>query len=102
MHLGKKHAFSTLRRSLGSVLAEANGQLTIDEEQLTRWMHAHLRVIPIPVSDVDTLDHLESQILTELDPPLNLAKVPKTPPRRRLSALRRKYGGDAGADGDPH
>ncbi|UUW88643.1 DUF6884 domain-containing protein [Pimelobacter simplex] len=99
MHLGKKHEFSTLRRSLGSILAEADGQPTIDEEQLTRWMHAHLRVIPIPVADVDTLDHLESAILTELDPPLNLAKVPKTPLRVRMSALRKKYAGKAAEDG---
>jgi len=99
MHLGKKHEFSTLRRSLGSILAEASGQPTIDEVQLTSWMHAHLRVIPIPIADVDTLDHLESEILTELDPSLNLAKVPKTPLRLQLSLLRKKYGGKAAGDG---
>lgn len=95
MHLGNKHEFSTLRRSLGSILAWANSQSTIDEEQLTRWMHAHLRVIPIAVADVDTLDHLESEILTQLDPPLNLAKVPKTPLRGSLSGLRKRYAGKA-------
>jgi hypothetical protein len=101
MHLGKKHDFSTLRLSLGSILAEANGQSTIDEAQLTRWMHAHLRVIPIPVAEVDTLDDLEYVLLTELDPPLNLAKVSKSPHRVRLSALRKRYGGKAaGAGGD--
>ena len=93
MHLGKKHEFSTLRRSLGSVLAEAHGQPTIDEEWLTRWMHDHLRVITIPVEDVDSLDRLESEILAELDPPLNLAKVPKTQLRMTLSALRKKHAG---------
>ena len=93
MHLGKRHEFSTLRRSLGSVLAEAEEQAAIDEEQLTAWMLAHLRVITVPVADVDTLDNLESEILTELDPPLNLAKVPKTQLRRQLSALRKKYAG---------
>lgn len=91
MHLGRRHEFSTLRRSLGSVLAEAEQQATVDEGELTAWMHAHLRVIPIPVPDVDTLNHVESEILTELDPPLNLAKVPKTPLRRQLSVLRKKY-----------
>lgn len=35
MHLGKKHEFSTLRRSLGSIFADVNGQPTIDESQLT-------------------------------------------------------------------
>lgn len=95
MHLGKKHEFSTLRRSLGSVLARAHGRSTIDEVQLTRWMYAHLQVVTIPVIDADTLDALETTILSELDPPLNLAKVGRTPLRQQLSALRKQYGGAA-------
>jgi hypothetical protein len=91
MHLGKRHEFSTLRRSLGSILASAHGLSAIDEERLTRWMHAHLRVTAIPVADADTLGHLETEILTTLDPPLNLSKVRKTPLRERLSALRKQY-----------
>ncbi len=79
MHLGKNQEFSTLRRSLGSILAHRYGQPTIDEAQLTRWMHAHLSVVTIPVSDADTLDALETVVLTDLDPPVNLAKVAKTP-----------------------
>lgn len=107
MHLGKRHEFSALRRSLGSILAHGNGQSTIDEMQLTRWMHAHLRVIPIPVADADTLGDLETEILDELDPPLNLAKVAKTALRGRLSALQKQYGGASVEDeavpmgGDP-
>jgi hypothetical protein len=99
MHLGKSHEFSTLRRSLGSILASSHGQWTIDEVQLTRWMHAHLRVVPIPVADADTLGDLETQILAELDPPLNLAKVGKTPLRRRLTALRKQYSAVGAQDG---
>jgi len=91
MHLGKKHEFSTLRRSLGSVLSEASRQNVIDERQLTAWMHAHLCVVLVPVADAGTLDQLETAILTELDPPLNLAKVAKTPLRQELSRLRQKY-----------
>jgi hypothetical protein len=91
MHLGKKHEFSTLRRSLGSVLSEASRQDVIDERQLTAWMHAHLCVVLVPVADAGTLDQLETAILTELDPPLNLAKVAKTPLRQELSRLRKKY-----------
>jgi len=91
MHLGKKHEFSTLRRSLGSVLAEASSQNAIDETQLTAWMYAHLRVVLVPVADADTLDELETAVLTELDPPFNLAKVAKTPVRQELSRLRKKY-----------
>jgi len=98
MHLGKNHQFSTLRLSLGSILAWATGQSAIDEVQLTRWMHAHLRVLPIPVDDADSLGDLETGILAELDPPLNLAKVERTPSRQRLSALRKQYGGVAAAD----
>lgn len=92
MHLGKKHEFSTLRRSLGSILAAESGQPLIDEVELTRWMHAHLRVVTIPVADPDTLNELESLLLKELDPPLNLAKVPKAPLRAQLSALRKQFG----------
>lgn len=90
MHLGKKHEFFTLRRSLGSILAHANGQPTIDEARLTLWMYAHLRVVLIPVADAHTLNDLETDILSELDPPLNLAKVGPTPLRQRLSALRKQ------------
>lgn len=91
MHLGKKHEFSTLRWSLGSILAQANGQSTIDEARLTLWMHAHLRVVLIPLANAHTLNDLETDILSELDPPLNLAKVARTPLRQRLSALRKQY-----------
>lgn len=99
MHLGKKHEFSTLRRSLGSVLAHAYGQQTIDEAQLTRWMYAHLRVVTISVTNADALDALETRILGDLDPPLNLAKVGRTALRQRLTTLRRQYGGAAAKDG---
>ncbi|NYI71711.1 hypothetical protein GGQ54_002271 [Naumannella cuiyingiana] len=92
MHLGKKRQFSTLRRSLGGILAAAHGQPTIDEVELSTWMYAHLRVVTIPVADPDTLNDLESALLAELDPPLNLAKVPKTPLRQKLSALRKQFG----------
>lgn len=54
-------------------------------------MYAHLRVIAVPTSDADSLDALETMILTELDPPLNLMKLPKTPIRRKLSELRGTY-----------
>lgn len=59
--------------------------------KLSEWMHAHLRVLAIPVADADTLGKLESVALDELDPPLNLSKVAKTDVRRRLTELRRRY-----------
>jgi hypothetical protein len=70
----------------------AVGQPEIDEPALTSWMHEHLRVVAVPVADADTLDDLETTVLTELDPPLNLMKMSKTPIRRRLSELRRPHG----------
>lgn len=91
MHLGSRHEFSTFRRSLGSILAETRGASTIDEGHLTAWMHDHLRVIAVPVQDADALDRLESEVLAELDPPLNLAKMPKNAVRVRLTQLRRLH-----------
>jgi hypothetical protein len=91
MHLGARSKFSTFRRSLGSILAEAHAASGIDEARLTDWMHEHLRVVAIPVEDADALDRLETAVLAELDPPLNLAKMRKTPTRVRLTELRRLH-----------
>ncbi len=92
MHLGGKHEFSTLRLTLGSALVDALGWGGIDEVRLSEWMYAHLRVIAIQVADADMLGRLESAVLQELDPPLNLSKVGKTDVRRRLTELRRQHG----------
>jgi hypothetical protein len=92
MHLGGRHEFSTFRLSLGSVLAESRGDQEIDEPGLTAWMHEHLRLIAVPVADADTLGDVETQVLLQLDPPLNLDKVVRNPLRNQLSALRKKYG----------
>jgi hypothetical protein len=103
MHLGGRHEFSTFRLSLGSesyrpmsrtrsILAETNGPAGIDESALTGWMHAHLRLIAVPVADADTLGAVETEVLTDLNPPLNLDKVRRDPRRTQLSALRKKYG----------
>ncbi len=91
MHLGGRHEFSTFRLSLGSVLACAFEQPQIDEDALTAWMHEHLRLVTITVEDPDTLNDLETLVLGDLDPPLNLDKMPKTALRRRLSELRGQY-----------
>ena len=48
MHLGKKHEFSTFRRTLG-VSGRSGGSVMIDEESLTHVDEkAHLRVIAAP------------------------------------------------------
>jgi hypothetical protein len=64
-------------------------------------MHAHLWVISIPVVDPNILGDLETRILAELDPPLNLAKVARTLVRRQLSALRKQYAGATAQTGGP-
>ena len=91
MHLGSRHEFSTFRLSLGSALADPLGWSEIDEEALTSWMHAHLQVIAVPVADRWSLGRVESAVLAELDPPLNLRKVSRTELRSRLIVLRRQY-----------
>lgn len=89
MHLGGRHEFSTFRRSMGSILASAAGSDQVDEPSLTAWMHRHLRVIAAPYDDADTLGHVESKVLEELDPPLNLQGMTSSAVRLRLKQLRR-------------
>jgi hypothetical protein len=89
MHLGKRHEFSTFRRTLGAVQAQRMRTTTVDEQALTHWMMAHLRVLAAPYEDADTLGRLESDVLRLLDPPLNLQGMPASPVRRRLTDLRR-------------
>ncbi|BCN53424.1 hypothetical protein RE9425_18140 [Prescottella equi] len=91
MHLGGKHEFSTFRRTLGSILAHAAGSATIDENALTTWMTQHLAVVPIVSADPDTLGRLESEVLAEIDPPLNLQGMAPSAIRARLTELRRNH-----------
>lgn len=91
MHLGGKHEFSTFRRTLGSILAHADGRATIDEDALTDWMKQHLTVVPIVSADPDTLGQLEDEVLAKIDPPLNLQGMAASPIRARLKELRRHH-----------
>jgi hypothetical protein len=89
MHLGGNHEFSTFRRTLGAILAHAQGVKHVNEDALTQWMHTHLRLVTVPHDDRDALGRLERDVLLELDPPLNLQGMASTPVRRRLKELRR-------------
>ncbi|UVT27701.1 hypothetical protein NXT08_24700 (plasmid) [Rhodococcus pyridinivorans] len=91
MHLGGKHEFSTFRRTLGSILAHAQGSDVIDETALTAWMTRHLTVVAIASADPDTLGRLEDEVLAAIDPPLNLQGMAPTPVRIRLKELRRRH-----------
>ena len=55
----------------------------------------YARPLTISVVDAETLGDLETEILVALDPPMNLAKVGKTPLRQQLSAVRKQYGSAA-------
>ena len=89
MHLAGNHEFSTFRRTLGAILAAASGSTDIDEQRLSEWMRAHLRVATVSFDDRDDLGRLEKRVLAALDPPLNLQGMTPTPVRRRLRELRR-------------
>jgi hypothetical protein len=96
MHLGKRADFSTFRLTLGSILRAQRGWTTIDETELTGWMFEHLRVVPLPHPDGDTLGDLEKRVLDILDPPLNLRGMAGSEVRSRLKKLR----GASGANGE--
>lgn len=89
MHLAGNHEFSTFRRTLGAILAAEIGSTSVDEQALSEWMRAHLRVVTVGFDDRDELGRLEKRVLVELDPPLNLQSMAPTPVRLRLKELRR-------------
>lgn len=89
MHLAGNHEFSTFRRTIGAILAAEIGSTDVDEQALSEWMRAHLRVVAISFDDRDELGRLEKRVLTALDPPLNLLGMASTPVRRRVRELRR-------------
>jgi len=88
-----KTGSSTLRRSLAALLREqlclracprnlarpdgsANYGLEPDSDQrLTAWMRGHLRLSVWSYDVTCVLDHLESDVLERLLPPLNLNKI---------------------------
>lgn len=88
MHLGGNHEFSTFRRTLGVILAARQKTTQINEQYLTEWMSAHLRLVAVPFDDRDELGRLEERLLAAMDPPLNLKGMESTPVRIRIKALR--------------
>jgi hypothetical protein len=60
-------------------------------------MRSHLQVAVHPFPEADRLADLEHRVLSELDPPLNLAGRPRTALRDRLSGLRALIGAGTAA-----
>ncbi len=77
---------STFRKSLAAVLGAAG--VAHSEDELTAWMHAHLRVHPLPVPSADVA-RLEDDLVARARPPLNLAGLPKDDARSALSPAAR-------------
>jgi hypothetical protein len=92
MHLGGSAEFSTFRRTLAAILRPVLGMTAEDDPQLSAWMLAHMRVLPVPVPDPGQLGRAETAVLDALDPPLNLQGRPSSPVRARLTELRRHRG----------
>jgi hypothetical protein len=88
MHLGGRAKLSTFRLTLASALREPLQLSSADDPRITQWMHAHLRVVVLPVTDGDSLGKVEDAVLDELDPPLNLTGRRPSELRQRLSSLR--------------
>lgn len=95
-HLRGRIRGSTFRLALASVLRD---QLALvveapklmsraSEQALTTWIAEHLSVAVHPVADPAPLADLESRVLSRIDPPLNLDKMPINPLRVRLTELR--------------
>jgi len=105
---------STLRRSLAALLAPKRGYRGIPrnpakpgyfsnfglstehDDDLSVWMRSRLRLALWPHDLVDELDGIETDVLDELLPPLNLDKV-VTPWRGQVKAARKLLAAEARA-----
>lgn len=95
-HLRGNIRSSTFRQTLSAVLfgplgleLEGPGKLTPSSNaQVSKWMRTHLHIATVACPNRATLAALEDAVLAELDPPLNLMGMPRTPVRRHLKELR--------------
>ncbi|WP_426575038.1 GIY-YIG nuclease family protein [Aquihabitans sp. McL0605] len=107
-----KTGHSTLRRSVGALLADQLGLVAQPrnlakpayfssfafepkgDAQLTQWMLEHLRLATWAPQQPVVLDDVETEVLRALLPPLNLDKV-RTPWRPLVSSRRRSMAAQA-------
>lgn len=95
-HLRGKVRNSTFRLTLAAVLVEpleleliGSKKLSpASERRLSGWIEEHLEVAVHPYGDRDSLADLETRVLAELNPPLNLSGRGSTPLRNALSRKR--------------
>ncbi|WP_396912038.1 GIY-YIG nuclease family protein [Mycolicibacterium sp.] len=99
-HIRGNARSSTFRLTISSLLIQtlgltraAGGKLdAVSNARVSAWIAAHLRVAIAPVDDRDGLAELEKEVVTYLDPPLNLAHCRPSEARALISRRRRALG----------
>ena len=98
-HIGGNASSSTFRLTIASLLVDelalqldAPGVLTSASNAIvTTWIREHLAISVLAYDDRDTLGEFEHEVVTRLDPPLNLEHCAPTPIRRTLTRLRAQF-----------
>lgn len=98
-HLGGNTYGSTFRCTLASILGRqlrlkptgGRRMESASEQKLSRWMLEHLSVAVLPHADPVVLSTFETDVLVELKPPLNLAKLSDPIVGPRLRELRARF-----------
>jgi hypothetical protein len=96
-HIRGNARSSTFRLTVSSLLLQRFDLVVVDGGKLdaagnarvTEWISEHLRVSPAVYDDRDTLGAIEAEVVTSLDPPLNLGHCLPSAARARLTELRR-------------
>jgi len=89
-HLRGGVSASTFRWTLSAILRVSLPMKLVGPKKFERsslhglndWMRTHLDLAVYSFADRDVLDDLETQVLNQLDPSLNIGKVPTSPIRQ--------------------
>jgi len=79
---------STFRMTLATVLRYHLHMTSLEDPRLTAWMLEHLSISVWPTDELGHLRELEQQVVTDLDPPLNVEHLTANEYRSRLSRMR--------------
>lgn len=77
----------TFRMTLATVLRDHLRLSSPDDARLLEWMMEHLMVTVWPVDDATKLADLESRVVADLEPPLNIDRAQGSAYRERLTQL---------------